>query len=223
MITEFEIQRAISFIFLTFDCKITEDLRMFDTDERMKSVRNNTIYSPYGESYIQNYGIPKYGSITPIGITIIQLNKMMRSSNYVELANNITANMHSPIDIAYYFHFCGVWAFFHTNESYTHHLNGTPNVNRSQFFAQQSQRYIRIAVEDIINNDLGGGDDYDVSDLTELIHQQIIQYLYFEGSFKERECLGLDDVDNGIMDGINYPQVNIDHMIQQTGGTNNGK
>lgn len=225
MLTEFEIERAVSFVFLTFDWKITEDVRRYDNDR----LGCNKIFSPYGKTYIENYGYDKYGTITPIEISVIHLNKMARCTNYVDLANNRTWNMHSPIDVAYYFHLCGVWSFLHTAESYTHHLDGTPNVNRSQFFSQQAKRYIRIAIDDIINYDLGDDPNEITSeDLSELIQREIILPLYTSGTFMDY-CAATNDenINDFIKDGfgesdlssdaINYPIPSIDTMNEITG------
>ena len=230
MISEFEIERAVAFVYLSLDWKISEDVRTLDNSGN--HCRTNKIFSPFGKEYIESWGRDKYGSIEPMEISIINLNKMARCTNYIELANNKTFNMHSPIDIAYYFQLCGVWTFLHTAESYTHHLDGTPNCNRSQFYASQAKRYIRVAIDDIINNDLGGDDTCNSDDLSNLIQQQIIMYLYCYGSFRDVSAPTSDeDLSNYINEGCgdadlmnqeswNYPQPSIDEMNQQTGESN---
>lgn len=175
MITELDIENVKGFIYLTFDSKISEDIR--SNTSRMN------VDSPYsGSEYMNNYGYPRYGSIVkPIRINTKTLDKFAYCNNLDNLIDSTFGKDKDysciPIEAAYAFAYAACWcAMLHPK---------APNIQeKAMELSRRCQRAIYQAVQDIIENCACE----DIQDLSAEVQQEIIMPLYFNGPFSEREC-----------------------------------
>lgn len=175
MITELDIENVKGFIYLTFDSKISEDIR--SNTSRMN------VDSPYSDSeYMNNYGYPRYGSIVkPIRINTKTLDKFAYCNNLDNLIDSTFGKDKDysciPIEAAYAFAYAACWcAMLHPK---------APNIQeKAMELSRRCQRAIYQAVQDIIENCACE----DIQDLSAEVQQEIIMPLYFNGPFREREC-----------------------------------
>ena len=173
MITNLDLENVKGFIYLTFDSKISEDIR--SNTSRMN------VDSPYSSSeYMNEYGYPRYGSVVkPIRINTKTLDKFAYCNNLDNLIDSTFDKDYSciPIEAAYAFAYAACWcSMMHPK---------APNIQeKAMELSRRCQRAIYQAVQDII----GSCACENVQDLSEEVQQEIIIPLFLNGSFREREC-----------------------------------
>lgn len=197
MISDRELEYMVGYVYLVMDAKITQDL-----SESKLGYGNNIIESPYGKKYLENIGYSRYGSVEPIRISSIGLNRLIRRKNYEEYIQTKLQSLHTPIDVAYYLMFAAAYTVF-MGEGSIRGPDGVPEHQRSLFFSTCAKRYIRIAIQDIINS---YGEMITMDDLSKCVYDEIVYYLYLEGTYNMPECLAMDLVDN-LSDAWNYPSL----------------
>lgn len=175
MITNLDLENVKGFIYLTFDSKISEDIR--SNTSRMN------VDSPYSSSeYMNAYGYPRYGSVVkPIRINTKTLDKFAYCNNLDNLIDSTFDKDKDysciPIEAAYAFAYAACWcSMMHPK---------APNIQeKAMELSRRCQRAIYQAVQDII----GSCACENVQDLSEEVQQEIIIPLFLNGSFREREC-----------------------------------
>lgn len=175
MITDLDLENVKGFIYLTFDSKISEDIR--SNTSRMN------VDSPYSSSeYMNMYGYPRYGSVVkPIRINTKTLDKFAYCNNLDNLIDSTFDKDKDysciPIEAAYAFAYAACWcSMMHPK---------APNIQeKAMELSRRCQRAIYQAVQDII----GSCACENIQDLSEEVQQEIIIPLFLNGSFREREC-----------------------------------
>lgn len=175
MITNLDLENVKGFIYLTFDSKISEDIR--SNTSRMN------VDSPYSSSeYMSMYGYPRYGSVVkPIRINTKTLDKFAYCNNLDNLIDSTFDKDKDysciPIEAAYAFAYAACWcSMMHPK---------APNIQeKAMELSRRCQRAIYQAVQDII----GSCACETIQDLSEEVQQEIIIPLFLNGSFREREC-----------------------------------
>ena len=122
--------------------------------------------------------------------------------NYEEYIQTKLQSLHTPIDVAYYLMFAAAYTVF-MGEGSIRGPDGVPEHQRSLFFSTCAKRYIKIAIQDIINS---YGEMITMDDLSKCVYDEIVHYLYLEGTYNMPECLAMDLVDN-LSDAWNYPSL----------------
>lgn len=198
MITPQDIEEIKGFIYLTFDAKITEDIR------NCNSVVN--IKSPFGgDYYINTFGYPRYGSvIRPIPIRTRSLNKIAISKDLDKaIASAMMADYKdgeptcaSPIDAAYFYAFAAEWCvLMYPSET---------SSEKALELSKRCQNQIRNAIIDIADTTASE----DKCDLYEEVQHEIIMPLFTEGTYREPECYvnmvdTLNDVSKCALENLN--------------------
>lgn len=175
MITDLDLENVKGFIYLTFDSKISEDIRSNTT--RMN------VDSPYSSSeYMNMYGYSRYGSVVkPIRINTKTLDKFAYCNNLDNLIDSTFGKDKDysciPIEAAYAFAYAACWcSMMHPK---------APNIQeKAMKLSKRCQRAIYQAIQDIIVSCACEN----VQDLSEEVQQEIIIPLFFNGPFGEREC-----------------------------------
>lgn len=200
MITDLDLENVKGFIYLTFDSKISEDIR--SNTSRMN------VDSPYSSSeYMNMYGYPRYGSVVkPIRINTKTLDKFAYCNNLDNLIDSTFDKDKDysciPIEAAYAFAYAACWcSMMHPK---------APNIQEKALeLSRRCQRAIYQAIQDII----GSCACENVQDLSEEVQQEIIIPLFLNGSFREREC-PLDISENiDFLNGISNEEYVADNML----------
>ena len=183
MTIEEEIEYMAGYVYLVMDCKITQDLQ----DGKL-GYGVNTITSPYGNTYIQNVGRKRYGNVVPFKITGIGLNKLVRMKNYESwVAEKLISNQYTPIDIGYYLMLAAAYTIVATDEGVSRDIvTNEPAHSRSLFFANVAKSHISQALKDIISE---FGNLISLEEFQKIVKDEIINYLYSEGTYGVSEQL----------------------------------
>lgn len=174
--------KCIGYLMMCLDAKISNDL--LTLEPRMIT---GTIESPFAVKWMEEIGSTRYGSIKPIMITVPRLERTIHRNFNALDAGDIFASMlpelTAPIEAAYYFCLLYQWISKYGNKN-----DSAYELKRGTFWA-----YVKNACSQAVNDSAAYSDQYTGDEpltddlLKMIIDEEYIDYLYFCGTFKERE------------------------------------